>query len=49
MPAMRRPSRKAEKIAFAILGTPANLNRKQTKKFNDRDKKITYQESQLLR
>jgi len=49
MPAMRRPSRKAEKIAFNIIGVPANLDRKQTRKQKNKDELISYQETQLIR
>lgn len=49
MPAMKRPSRKAEKIAFAILGTPANLADKPKRSDKKKDEIITYQETQLMR
>lgn len=46
---MKRPSRKAEKIAFAILGTPYNLAGRQTESDKKKDRIITYQETQLMR
>lgn len=49
MPAMRRPSRKAEKIAFNIIGVPVNLSRKQTRQQKKKDELVSYQETQLIR
>ena len=39
MPAMPRVNGKAKKIAYAILGVPANMKGKQSKTLNDIDRK----------
>lgn len=46
MPTMLRPSGKAKKIAYRILGKPANLKRKPKTKVN---KRLEYEDSRLSR
>lgn len=45
MPCMPRPSGKAKKIAFNILGEPANLQFKRTKKQRQENKELIAQET----
>lgn len=45
MPAMLRPSKKAEKIAYAILGKPQNMVDVDKKRNKKREKIIDYQNS----
>lgn len=50
MPGMPRPNKKAQKIAFDILGTPANLqknNKSQEKR--QVDKRLTFEETVRVR
>ena len=49
MPVMIRPEGKAKKIAYAILGTPANFAVKKTKKQEQIDKALLFQETVRVR
>ena len=49
MPAMKRPSKKAEKIAFAILGMPENLRPVRSVRARKSERIIQYQETTLER
>jgi hypothetical protein len=49
MPAMVRPSGKAKKIAYAILGVPANMRDKKTSKQEQEDKELVFQETTRVR
>lgn len=46
---MPRIKGKAEKIAFAILGKPANLAAKKTERQREIDKILSYQNTTLIR
>jgi len=48
MPAMPRPDDKPKKIAYAILGKPANLKKK-SKKQRDLNKRLIFEETQRVR
>jgi len=48
MPVMLRPNGKAKKIAYAILGKPANMN-KRTPKERELDRRLLYEESYRVR
>jgi hypothetical protein len=45
---MLRPNGKAKKIAYAILGKPANMN-KRTPKERELDRRLLYEESYRVR
>lgn len=49
MPIMIRPDGKAKKIAFAILGKPANLQDKRSSEQKLLDKKLLYQDTSRVR
>ncbi len=49
MPAAPRWNKKAEKIAYAILGTPANMINDETPKQKKMNKRILYEEGQWAR
>lgn len=49
MSAMVRPEGKARKIAWAILGVPANMMSKKTKRQREIDAKLRSEESSRLR
>ncbi len=50
MPIMPRPNKKAEKVAFDILGTPANLQKDQkTPKQNKVNKELVFEETVRVR
>lgn len=42
MPTMVRPKGKAKRIAYAILGTPANMDEKKTEKEKKQDQRVTF-------
>jgi hypothetical protein len=48
MPSVVRPNNKAKKIAFKILGVPANM-RKRSKKEQRTNEKLIQQETRLVR
>jgi len=48
MPSMPRPKGKARKIAFRILGIPAN-QKKQNKKQSELRKRLLYEDTQRVR
>ena len=45
MPAMRRIDKKATKIAYAILGTPANIAFTRTKEQQELNKRLIQEET----
>jgi hypothetical protein len=50
MPAMLRPNKKAEKIAYAILGKPANLRKHKTSANKERiEKQLLFEEARRAR
>lgn len=49
MPAMTRPSKKAEKIAFAILGIPANMRSARSVRTNKKERILDYEDTRLER
>ncbi len=49
MPAMIRPEGKAKKIAYAILGVPANMRDKKNPKQIREDKELVFQETVRVR
>ena len=50
MPAMPRPFGKAMKIAYAILGKPANLQKEKRKKTDSNvEKRLLFEETQKVR
>lgn len=49
MPVAPRPSKKAKKIAFDILGKPANMRSKPTTKQKEIDERLKAQERMRLR
>lgn len=49
MPAMPRMSSKATKIAYKILGVPANIRDKKTKKQKELEKLLTAEETVRVR
>lgn len=49
MPAMPRPNTKATKIAFKILGRPANLNSEQPPYLKKVNKKLLFDETIRVR
>jgi hypothetical protein len=49
MPVMIRPEGKPKKIAYAILGTPANMAVKKTAKEKQVDKALLFQETVRVR
>lgn len=49
MPVMLRPKGKATKIAFAILGKPANLKEGDKKYQSEADRIISYQATQRIK
>jgi len=49
MPAMPRIKGKPEKIAFSILGVPANLKSKKTERQKKIDEILRYQNTTLIR
>ncbi len=49
MPVMPRPSSKATKIAFAIIGVPANMATKPTRKDKEIDKRTLWEDSVRIR
>jgi hypothetical protein len=46
---MLRPSGKAKKIAFHILGVPANISFRPTKKERRIEKRLTFEETTRVR
>lgn len=46
---MPRPNGKAKKIAFAILGKPANLKEEDKKYNTNADRVISYQNTQRIK
>lgn len=49
MPIMIRPNKKATKIAFKILGVPANLAYKRSPEERKIDKKLLFEATALVR
>ena len=49
MPAMFRPAGKAKKIAFAVLGKPANLTFKRSAAQNRLNQELLHQETTRVR
>lgn len=49
MPAMPRPSGKARKVAYAILGVPENIKDKQTSEQKKVNKELVFQETVRVR
>lgn len=49
MPAMKRTSRRAEKIAFAILGTPPNMRTDIKIRRKRRNRQLDYDDTKLIR
>jgi|WetSurMetagenome_2_1015567.scaffolds.fasta_scaffold538189_2 hypothetical protein len=49
MPSMPRSNKKAERIAYDILGVPANIRVIKTKKQKDLDKQIEYQKTDRIK
>ncbi len=49
MPAMIRGNKKAQKIAYDILGTPANIKDKKSAFQKEIDKRIVYQSTYRFR
>jgi hypothetical protein len=49
MPAMPRPNTKATKIAFKIIGRPANFDYKQPKPMRKVNKKLLFDETIRVR
>lgn len=49
MPGMIRPKGKAKKIAFKILGKPANMQEKPDKKKRKVNQRLLYEETQRVR
>lgn len=49
MPAMVRPEGKAKKIAYSILGVPANMRDKKNSKQTREDKELVFQETVRVR
>jgi len=49
MPAMIRPEGKAKKIAYSILGIPANMKDKKNPKQTREDKELVFQETIRVR
>jgi len=49
MPEMVRPDNKARKIAWAILGTPANMATKKTKRQRAIDQRLLASETSRVR
>lgn len=49
MPAMIRPKGKPTKIAFSILGVPANMREHKTPKKKKQDKELLLQETVRIR
>ena len=49
MPAMKRTSKKAQRIAEMILGTPPNLQSNRRRKRKKRDEQLLAQDVRLMR
>ena len=49
MPAMPRISAKQTKIAFKILGKPANMREEKSKKQTKTDKRLVFEETMRVR
>jgi len=50
MPAVPRPNKKAERIAFKIIGTPANLKKqKLSKRDYELKKRLVFEETSRVR
>lgn len=49
MPAMVRPKGLGTKVAFAILGRPANMQSKSSAKKKKADRELLYQETSRMR
>lgn len=49
MPAMVRPEGKARKIAYSILGVPANMQDKKSPLKSREDKELVFQETVRVR
>lgn len=49
MPVMIRPDDKAKKIAFKILGKPANFTEKTTRKDNQVNARLVFEETTRMR
>lgn len=49
MPSMIRPRGKAKKIAYKILGRPANMTSKETPKQKKVDRLLDIQETRLIK
>lgn len=49
MPAMPRPSGKATKIAYKVLGTPPNLKQKKSKVQKKINKRLIFEETSIVR
>lgn len=49
MPAAPRPSKKATKIFFNILGVPANMNSKKSKKQKEIERSLMAQQTTMVR
>ena len=49
MPVMLRPSLKATKIAFKILGVPAPLRDAKTKDQKRRDKRLKFEDTMMVK
>lgn len=49
MPSMPRPENKARKIAFNILGVPANLRFKPNKEEKDINRRLIFEETTRVR
>ncbi len=49
MPAMVRPMGKARKIAFKLLGKPANMTEKSTVQDKKKQARLLYDETRLVR
>jgi len=49
MPVMLRPNAKATKIAWRLLGKPANLRAKDAKRKTQVDRRLTFEETTRVR
>jgi len=49
MPAMPRPNKKCTKIAFNILGTPANMRSKKTESQKKLDEQLLAQQTSRIK
>lgn len=49
MPAMPRMSSKSTKIAYKVLGIPANMQSKKTKKQKEMERRLTAEETVRVR